>query len=195
MKRPKIVTAQLLQFGLIISFFLSIFLSTQDFSFNFVKAQDDKHAQLIFDNQYLMSIPIKKIKVDDIEIAYKTIGTGYSLVMINGFGSVMDMWNAKFLQTLSSNHTIFIFDNRGIGNTSSGKKEFTIKQFAQDTFGLINALKLDKTDVLGFSMGGMVAQELTLAHPEKVRKLVIYASLCGTEQFNSGQKAKQVLRI
>jgi len=153
--------------------------STNYCQFVFAYTQEYENQNLVFDNQFLDTIPINKIKVDDIEIAYKTFGKGKPLVMINGYGSVMDMWNAKFLQNLATNHTVIIFDNRGIGNTTSGQKEFTIKQFAEDTFGLIDVLKLDKTDILGFSMGGMIAQELALTHPNKVGKLVIYASTCG----------------
>lgn len=141
--------------------------------------QDDEQKNLVFDNDYLDILQTKIIKVDDIEIGYKIFGKGDPLVMINGYGSIMDMWNAKLLQNLAQNHTIFIFDNRGIGNTTNGFKKFTIKQFAEDTFGLINALKLNKTDIVGFSMGGLIAQELTLSHPDKIRKLVIYASYCG----------------
>ncbi|NOJ32429.1 MAG: alpha/beta hydrolase [Candidatus Nitrosocosmicus sp.] len=160
--------------------FLSLVSLTNQYPFTSIYAQQEKGNQKsIFDNYYLDTIPINKIKVGDIDIAYKIFGKGGPLVMINGYGSIMDMWNAKFLQNLATNHTVIIFDNRGIGNTTSGLKEFTIKQFAEDTSGLIDALKLDKADVLGFSMGGMIAQELALTHPNKVGKLVIYASMCG----------------
>lgn len=174
-------TKILLNFILVTFVFLYLLLTSYH-QFVFTYSQDEKNQNLVFDNQFLDAIPISKIKVDDIEIAYKTFGKGIPLVMINGYGSIMDMWNARFLQNLAANHTIIIFDNRGIGNTTSGQKEFTIKQFAEDTFGLIDALKLDKTDILGFSMGGMIAQELALTHPDKVGKLVIYASICGVNQ-------------
>jgi pimeloyl-ACP methyl ester carboxylesterase len=62
---------------------------------------------------------------------------------------------------LASNHTVIIFDNRGIGNTTAGNKTWSIEQFANDTAGLLDALKLGKpVDVLGFSLGGFIAQEL-----------------------------------
>jgi pimeloyl-ACP methyl ester carboxylesterase len=127
----------------------------------------------------LNSIPINKIKINDIEIAYKIFGKGDPLVLINGYRSIMGTWNENLLQDLAVNHTVVIFDNRGIGNTTIGKNELNIGQFAKDTFGLINALRLNKTNIMGFSMGGMIAQELVLSHPDKVRKLVIYASSCG----------------
>src|SRR6478672_12836417 len=99
--------------------------------------------------------------------------------MILGSGSVTDAWNPTILRDLSSNHTVVIFDNRGVGNTTAGTKPFSIIQFANDTAGLLDALKLQKADILGFSMGTFIAQQLTLLHPEKVNRLVLYAASCG----------------
>jgi len=83
------------------------------------------------------------------------------------------------LKELSANHTIIVFDNRGIGNTTSGERYFSIKQFANDTAGLLEALKIKKADVIGWSMGGMIVRELALAYPDKVGRLIIYSSTCG----------------
>jgi pimeloyl-ACP methyl ester carboxylesterase len=58
-----------------------------------------------------------------------------------------------------------------IGNTTSGNKKFSIPQFAEDTSGLMDALKIKKADIIGWSMGGMIAQELVLSNPEKVESL------------------------
>ena len=91
----------------------------------------------------------------------------------------MDAWPPSMLQELSSNHTVIIFNNRGVGNTTSGTKPFSIAQFANDTAGLMSALKIQKADVLGFSMGFFIAQELTLLHPEKVNRLILYGASCG----------------
>lgn len=127
----------------------------------------------------LRDIETKKIHVGDIEMAYKIFGTGPAILLINGYSAPLDFWDPLLINKLASNHTIITFDNRGIGNTSSGNKEFSIPQFAQDTVGLMEALKIDKADILGWSMGGMVAQELTISNPDKVNKLIIYASICG----------------
>jgi pimeloyl-ACP methyl ester carboxylesterase len=86
------------------------------------------------------------------------------------------------LQELSSNHTVIIFDNRGVGNTTSGTGPFTIDQFANDTVGLLDALNIRKVDVLGFSMASFIAQQLTLMHPEKVNRLILYAASCGGQE-------------
>jgi pimeloyl-ACP methyl ester carboxylesterase len=66
-----------------------------------------------------------------------------------------------------------------VRNTTSGTGPFTIDQFANDTVGLLDALNIRKADFLGFSMASFIAQQLTLAHPEKVNRLVLYAASCG----------------
>lgn len=94
----------------------------------------------------------------------------------------MDVWPLPLLLELSSNRTVIIFDNRGVGNTTSGTGPFTIDQFANDTVGLLDALNIRKADVLGFSMASFIAQQLTLAHPEKVNRLVLYGASCGGQE-------------
>jgi pimeloyl-ACP methyl ester carboxylesterase len=130
-------------------------------------------------------LDIKKVKVGDINIAYRTIGKGSPLLLIMGYAGAMNTWDTRIITKLSQNHTVIIFDNRGVGNTSSGIKNFSIPQFAQDTVGLINALHLNKPDVMGFSMGGFIAQEVALSNPEKINKLVLYATACGGNESTS----------
>ncbi len=130
----------------------------------------------------LHAIETKKVHVGDIDIAYKMFGKGNPILLINGFSAPLDFWDPMLLEKLASNHTVITFDNRGIGNTTSGEKKFTITQFGNDTFGLLDALKIKKADVMGWSMGGMIAQELALLHPEKVGNLIIYASTCGGKE-------------
>lgn len=134
------------------------------------------------DNRSIDTIRTSTIKVDDIDITYKIFGTGPPILLINGFGGTMDYWPASFLDQLSSSHTVIIFDNRGIGNTTNGIKKLTIKQFAEDTAGLLDALKIKRTDVMGSSMGGKIAQELILQYPDKVGKLVLASTYCGYDK-------------
>jgi len=126
-------------------------------------------------------IETKKVRVGDIDIAYKIFGKGEEpLLLIPGFSATMDVWDPVMLYKLSSNHTRIIFDNRGIGKTTVGTKTWSIEQFANDTAGLIDALGIKKpVDILGLSWGGYVAQELTLMHPQKVNKLILYGTDCG----------------
>lgn len=128
----------------------------------------------------ISSMAAKKVKVGDIDVAYKIFGKGKPLLLIAGSGASMDMWDPKVLKQLSTNHAVIIFDNRGKGQTSVGTiKNMTMSQFANDTVGLIDALGIRKPiDILGVSFGGFIAQELALLHPENVDRLIIYASDC-----------------
>jgi pimeloyl-ACP methyl ester carboxylesterase len=130
----------------------------------------------------IQHIPTKKVRVGDIDIAYKVFGKGDPFLLISGAYTTMNTWEPSTLKGLSSSHTVIIFDNRGVGNTTTGTKPFSIQQFANDTYGLIAALKIQKADVLGFSMGSFVAQELALMHPDKVNRLVLYGASCGGKE-------------
>jgi len=130
----------------------------------------------------VQNIPVKKVHVGDIDFAYKVFGKGEPFLLISGAGGTMNSWGPSTLRELSLNHRVIIFDNRGIGNTTTGTKAFSVQQFANDTAGLLDALKIQKADVLGYSMGSFVAQLLTITHPEKVNRLVLVASTCGGKE-------------
>jgi len=130
-------------------------------------------------NLNLFSIPANKTKVGDIDIGYKKIGVGPPILLITGFSASMNNWPPTLISNLSKHHTVYIFDNRGIGNTTLGYKNFTIDQFTQDTLGLMNALNISKANIIGFSMGGFIAQDIALTNPLKINKLVMYATVCG----------------
>jgi pimeloyl-ACP methyl ester carboxylesterase len=91
----------------------------------------------------------------------------------------MDAWDPSLLTGLSSNHTVIVFDQRGIGNTTVGTKPYTYQQIADDAAGLLDALKIPKADVMGYSLGSNLAQQLTMTYPDKVNSLVLIASSCG----------------
>ena len=157
---------------------------------NFAYGQQQSKNQInsnITNSLDIQSIPSKKIHVGDIDIAYKTFGKGDPILLINGYSQSMDNWDPILLERLASNHTVIIFDNRGIGNTTSGEKGFSIVQLANDTASLLDVLEIKQIDVLGYSMGGIIAQELALNHPDRVGKLIIYASTCGGKEFTISQ--------
>ncbi|MGN6628782.1 MAG: alpha/beta fold hydrolase [Candidatus Nitrosocosmicus sp.] len=134
------------------------------------------------DNFNIANIEAKKINVGDINIDYKSFGSGPPIVLISGSGNVMDVWPSYFLQELSKNHKVVIFDNRGVGNTTAGTKPFSIVQFANDTAGLMDALNIQKADILGFSMASFIAQQLALLNPQKVDHLILYGASCGGQE-------------
>ncbi|HEU5120606.1 MAG TPA: alpha/beta hydrolase [Candidatus Nitrosocosmicus sp.] len=124
-------------------------------------------------------IPLQKVLVGDIEMAYKIFGKGDPIILHNGASDNMDAWDPAFLTRLASNHMVIIFDSRGIGNTTIGTEPYTYPQLANDTAGLLDALKISKADVMGYSLGGHIAQAFTISHPEKVDSLILVASSCG----------------
>jgi pimeloyl-ACP methyl ester carboxylesterase len=151
----------------------------------------------------LDNIETKKVRVGDIDIAYKIFGKGKPLLLIPGFSMTMDMWDPNMLTRLSLNHTVIIFDNRGIGQTTAGNdtKEFSIAQFANDTAGFLAALKLDGVssnnqpiDILGLSLGGFIAQEFALTYPDKVDRLILLVSSCGGKESTPPQLGPEAFR-
>jgi pimeloyl-ACP methyl ester carboxylesterase len=123
-----------------------------------------------------------KAAVGDIEIAYRIRGDGEPLLMIMGYGGTMDDWDPTLLGALERHYRVITFDNRGIGGTSAGTKPFTIDQFAEDTAGLLAALDIGQANILGWSMGSHIAQELALKNPQRVGKMVLYATQCGGKE-------------
>ena len=115
----------------------------------------------------------------DIDVAYKMFGRGEPLILFNGASDNMDAWDPSFLTGLASNHTVIVFDQRGIANSTVGSKPYTYLQLANDTAGLLDALKIPKADVMGYSLGGHIAQAFTISHPEKVNRLIVVAQTCG----------------
>jgi pimeloyl-ACP methyl ester carboxylesterase len=92
----------------------------------------------------------------------------------------METWDPLFVNTLARHYRLVIFDNAGTGATAELPGPLTIDAMAAQTSGLIDALRLGQTDVLGWSMGGMIAQALAVTHPGQVRRLVLCASFPGT---------------
>ena len=125
------------------------------------------------------AIPVQTVTVNGITVAYKEIGSGHPLVLINGFASTMDTWTPPVLEELARHFRVIIFDNRGTGYSSASDEPFTIPLFAADTLALMDALGIARAHVLGLSMGASIAQEMILARTERVEKLIRVSGTCG----------------
>jgi pimeloyl-ACP methyl ester carboxylesterase len=129
--------------------------------------------------------PVRRVKVGDLSVGYRTIGPfgaaadSTPLVMIMGSGGTMDMWSPEFVNELAQGREVIVFDNRGMGETDDPDGMYPFSQLADDTAGFIKALGLDRVDVLGWSMGGDVAIDLTVRYPTMVGRLVSYAGCAG----------------
>jgi pimeloyl-ACP methyl ester carboxylesterase len=130
----------------------------------------------------IQNIPLKKVHVGDIEVAYKIFGKGEPIILLNGASDDMNAWDPSFLKGLSSNHTVIEFDSRGIANTTLGSRSYSMQQLANDTAGLLDALKIPKADVMGHSLGSIISQAFTISHPEKVSRLILVSSTCGGKE-------------
>jgi pimeloyl-ACP methyl ester carboxylesterase len=125
---------------------------------------------------------IERASIDDIEIAYRIFGPsgdGVPVLMIMGYGGLMEMWPPAIVETLARTRPVIVFDNRGMGYSTSSDQTYSIARFAADSHLLLQALHIDRAHVLGWSMGSYIAQELALAHPERVEQLVLLSASCG----------------
>jgi pimeloyl-ACP methyl ester carboxylesterase len=119
-----------------------------------------------------------EVKVNDIQTYYEVKGKGFPLVMICGMNQNLTMWDPRFVEGLSKHFELVLLDNRGAGRTKISEREYSIRLFADDTVGLMNALAIPKAHILGLSMGGAIAQELAINYPEKVEKLILCSTCC-----------------
>ncbi len=124
-------------------------------------------------------IPLEKVSVGDIEMAYKVFGKGDPLILHNGASDNMDAWDPALLTKLSSNNTVIVFDSRGIGNTTAGSEPYSIQLLANDTAGLMDALKIQEASVLGYSLGTFTTQQFAISYPDKVSSIILIAGTCG----------------
>ena len=106
--------------------------------------------------------------------AYRDIGprTGVPLILLNHWGAVLDNFDPPIVDGLATRHRVIAIDYRGIG-ASGGKAPVSVGEMAEDTIALIAALGFEKVDLLGFSLGGFVAQDIALKAPGLVRKLIL----------------------
>lgn len=123
-----------------------------------------------------------RVKAGDLEIAYKILGQGEPLLLILGFGGTMSFWDSHMMGCLARHRQLILFDNRGMGCTNGPTGDFSMEQFARDALNLLDALQVERTDVLGWSMGSNIAVEMFMAQPERIRKLILYAADCGGKE-------------
>lgn len=117
-------------------------------------------------------------RVNDISIYYETHGEGEPLILIGGLANdVTDYTDrTKIVPELSRHFQAIAFDNRGVGRTDKPDIPYSIPMMAEDTAGLLDALGVGKVHVMGISMGGRIALELALRHPNRVNKLVLVST-------------------
>ncbi|MFN0093383.1 MAG: alpha/beta fold hydrolase [Dehalococcoidia bacterium] len=123
-----------------------------------------------------------KIPTRDIMTYYEEQGSGEPLLMIMGLGGDLQAW-LRVAPVLARHYRVITYDNRGAGRSSSPDKPYSIAGMANDAAALLDALGIEKAHVLGFSMGGYIAQELALQHPRKVEKLILLSTAASIEGY------------
>lgn len=118
--------------------------------------------------------PNRTISVSGTTFAYRDLGPrgGVPLILLNHWGAVLDNFDPRIVDGLASRHRVIAIDYRGIG-ASGGVAPVTVDEMARDTIALIGALSFEQVDLLGFSLGGFVAQDVALKAPTLVRKLIL----------------------
>jgi pimeloyl-ACP methyl ester carboxylesterase len=118
--------------------------------------------------------PTRTIDVSGTPFAYREFGspTGVPVILLHHFTAVLDDWDPRVIDGLAARRHVIAFDNRGVG-ASRGKVPHTIAAMAADATAFIRTLGHEHVDLIGFSLGGGVAQEVALTHPELVRRLIL----------------------
>ncbi|QXW00417.1 alpha/beta fold hydrolase [Rhodococcus globerulus] len=116
----------------------------------------------------------RTVTAGDVTYAYRELGPkgGIPVVFFVHLAANLDNWDPRIADAIAKDHHVIAFDNRGVG-ASTGKVPDSIEAMADDAVTFINALGFEKVDIFSFSLGGMVAQELTIQHPELVRRLIL----------------------
>ncbi len=121
-----------------------------------------------------MDTPTLSIDVHGTSFAYRDLGprSGIPMILLNHWGAVLDNFDPRIVDGLSRQHRVIAIDYRGIGK-SGGTAPVTVGAMAQDVISLIKALGFTTVDLLGFSLGGFVAQDIVLKAPDLVRRLIL----------------------
>ena len=124
--------------------------------------------------------PTRTVDAGGLTIGYRSIGSGPPVVLVMGLSGTMDSWDPTFVDAIArAGHRVILFDNEGIGRSEARAAPLTIRRMGDNTDRLIRALKLRRPDVVGWSMGGMIAQSFAVRHPKSLRRLVLLATAPG----------------
>jgi pimeloyl-ACP methyl ester carboxylesterase len=121
------------------------------------------------------NVPTRTITAGGVEFAYRELGTtnpGPPVVFLVHLAAVLDNWDPRVVDGIAAYRHVIAFDNRGVG-ASSGSPATSIEQMATDAITFIKGMGFEQVDLFGFSMGGMIAQEIALMEPGLVRRMIV----------------------
>ena len=121
------------------------------------------------------NVPTQFIHAGGINFAYREYGQqngGTPVIFLNHLAAVLDNWDPRIIDGIAAKHHVVVFDNRGVG-ASTGEPAKSIEQMADDAITFIQAKGFKQVDLFGFSMGGMISQEIVLKQPKLIRKMIL----------------------
>jgi pimeloyl-ACP methyl ester carboxylesterase len=136
-----------------------------------MNAQPSQHNDAITSYRHA---PPRTVTAAGVTYAYRELGpnTGVPVIFLNHLAAVLDNWDPRVVDGIAARHRVITFDNRGIG-ASKGKTPVSVAAMARDAVAFIRALGFDQVDLLGFSLGGFVAQVIAQDEPQLVRKIIL----------------------
>jgi pimeloyl-ACP methyl ester carboxylesterase len=124
----------------------------------------------------MLNESFEKLQVNGAQIAYRRVGNGRALMILNGFAATGADWDPSFIDRLASSNQLILLDNRGIGRSTDNGRPFGIAQLADDAARVIEMLGIERANVVGWSMGGFIAQTLALQQPRRINKLILLST-------------------
>jgi pimeloyl-ACP methyl ester carboxylesterase len=118
-------------------------------------------------------------KVNGVTIAYRVQGDGPPLVLVMGYRLNSAAWPAPFIERLARRFSVITLDNRGTGQSDRPVDGYAIANMARDVAGVLDELGIPRTHMMGYSMGGAIAQEFVRQFPDRISGLVLCATMCG----------------
>lgn len=159
-----------------------------------IGCQNNQFREAADNSEAIGSDSISYLEVPNGKIAYRIFGKGEPLIMCMGYGANMDMWDTRFISQLAKFNQIIVFDYRGMGFSSNTDMNFRLETLAEDVKLLCDHLETERVNVLGWSMGGYVAQLFGLNYPDRINKLVLYATDAGGRSvINPEQEVMDIL--
>ena len=113
-----------------------------------------------------------------VKIYWEEQGSGDPILRIMGLSFTLDMWH-RTVPLIARTHRAIVFDNRGVGRSDVPRRPYSIRAMAEDARAVLDAAGVERAHVIGASMGGMIAQELALRHPSRLRSLILACTYCG----------------
>jgi len=130
-----------------------------------------------------------KARAGNIDLEYYIEGSGPPLLLIMGFAGSAHSWGVPFVERLSRDFSVIRFSSRGTGDSDKPADQTTVPMMADDSVALLDALGIEKAHVVGISMGGMIAQEVAISHPERVNGLVLGCTGLGAPKMVTADAA------